>query len=142
MDAMLALLPEDEVPGSLFLELFMECLPIEMRDHLVTNEFKNPTEMALHADRLWDARKAQNRDSSVAVLTPTTPTRVHGRDGSSYSPSRGHSSPNRRSQTPGARGHAGSKECYFHKKFGSSADNCKPPCSFQGNFRADGRRRN
>ena len=42
MDYMLALLPEDEVPGSLFLGLFLERLPVEMRDHLVAQDFKNP----------------------------------------------------------------------------------------------------
>ena len=52
MDAMLALLPEDEVPGSLFLGLFLERLPVEMRDHLVAKDFKNPSEMALHADKI------------------------------------------------------------------------------------------
>ena len=35
MDIMLALLPEDKVPGSLFLER----LPVEMRDHLVAKDF-------------------------------------------------------------------------------------------------------
>ena len=36
MDAMLALMPDDEAPGSLFLGLFLERLPVEMRDHLVS----------------------------------------------------------------------------------------------------------
>ena len=36
MDAMLALLPEDEKPGCLFQGLFLERLPVEMRDHLVS----------------------------------------------------------------------------------------------------------
>ena len=47
MNAMLALLPEDEKLGSLFQGLFLERLPVEMRDHLVSREFKNPSEMAL-----------------------------------------------------------------------------------------------
>ena len=41
MDTMLALLPEDETPGSLFLGLFLERLPVKIRDHLVSREFKN-----------------------------------------------------------------------------------------------------
>ena len=44
MDAMLALLPEDEKPGCLFQGLFLERLPVKMRDHLVSREFKNPSE--------------------------------------------------------------------------------------------------
>ena len=52
MDAMLALLPEDEKPGCLFLGLFLERLPVKMRNHLVSREFKNPSEMVLYADSL------------------------------------------------------------------------------------------
>ena len=54
MDVMLALLPEDEVPSKIFLGLFLERL-------LVTQDFKSPNDMALHADKLWDARKV-NQD--------------------------------------------------------------------------------
>jgi len=110
MDAMLALLPEDEVPGSLFLGLFLERLPVEMRDHLVASNFKNPSKMALHADRLWDAWRAQSMDSPVATLTPTSPTHAHGRDGNPTSPSRGSYSLSRRSQTPGPKGTSSSRE--------------------------------
>ena len=131
MDAMLALLPEDEVPGSLFLGLFLERLPVEMRDHLVAKDFKSPSEMALHADKLWDARRTKTADSLLAAAS-TSPSRNRGRERSDGSPAR-------RSQTPGP---AATGDCYFHKRFGSSANNCRPPCSFQGNYRADGRRRN
>lgn len=131
MDAMLALLPENEAPGSLFLGLFLERLPVEMRDHLVSKEFKTPSKMVLHADKLWDARRAQTADSFLTAAA-TSPARSRTRD-------RGDSSPTRRNQTPGP---AASGECYFHKRFGVSANNCRPPCSFQGNARADGRRRN
>ena len=56
---MVALLPEDGVPGSLFLSLFLKRLPIEMRFFLVARDFKIPSEMALHSDKLWDANRAQ-----------------------------------------------------------------------------------
>ena len=79
MDYMLALLPEDEVPGSLFLGLFLERLPVEMRDHLVAQDFKNPSELALHADKLWDARRVQPVDSLLAAaFSPTSPSRSRG----------------------------------------------------------------
>ena len=116
MDAMLALLPDDEVPGSLFLGLFLERLPVEMRDHLVASEFKNPSEMALHADKLWDARRTQSSDPLLAAAA-TSPSRARTRE-------RGSSSPSRRTQTPGP---STSGECYFHKRFGSAANNCRPP---------------
>jgi hypothetical protein len=131
MDAMLALLPDDEVPGSLFLGLFLERLPVEMRDHLVASEFKNPSEMALHADKLWDARRTQSSDPLLAAAA-TSPSRARTRE-------RGSTSPSRRTQTPGP---STSGECYFHKRFGSAANNCRPPCNFPGNARAGGNRKN
>ena len=131
MDAMLALLPDDEVPGSLFLGLFLERLPVEMRDLLVSNEFKNPSEMALHADKLWDAHRTQTSDPLLAA-TATSPSRARTCD-------RGSTSPSRRTQNLGP---ATPGECYFLKRFGSAANNCRPPCNFLGNARADGRRRN
>lgn len=131
MDAMLALLPDGDSAGSLFLGLFLERLPVEMRDHLVAREFKTPGEMALHADKLWDARRAQTTDSFLTAAA-TSPSR-------SRATIRADGSPARRNQTPGP---SGSEECYFHKRFGAAANNCRPPCSFQGNSRAGGRRRN
>ena len=127
MDTMLALMPDGEVPGSLFLGLFLERLPVEMRDHLVFKEFKNPSEMALHADKLWDAHRTQASDPLLAAAaTSTSCTRTRDR---------GDSSPTRQNQTPGP---AAPEECYLHKCFGSSANNCRPPCNFPGNARADG----
>ena len=96
MDAMLALLPEDEKPSCLFQGLFLERLPVEMRDHLVSREFKNPNEMALYADSLWDARKAIPTDHLLAAASTSSPSPSRGRAQDQRSPS-----PNRRSQTPG-----------------------------------------
>jgi len=130
MDAMLALLPDNEVPGKIFLGLFLERLPTEMREHLVTQDFKNPNDMALHADKLWDARKV-NQDSFSASATITSPALNRDRD-------RRSSSPACHSQTPGP----SSDMCFYHEKFGSLAEKCRAPCNFPGNARAGGRRRN
>ena len=129
---MLALLPEDEKPGCLFQGLFLERLPVEMRDHLVSREFKNPSELVLCADSLWDARKAIPTDhllaaASTSSSSPSCGTQDH------RSPS-----PNHRKQTPGS----SNSECYFHKRFGPAANNCRPPYSFQGNARTNSRRKN
>jgi len=100
-DAMVALLPEDGVPGSLFLSLFLKRLPIEMRDLLAARDFKSPSELALHSDKLWEANRAQATDSLLAADSPARTRDV---------------------------------ECtcdrgYFHKRFGSSVNNCRSPCS-------------
>lgn len=39
-----------------------------MRDHLVAEDFKNPSELALHADKLWDAHRVQPGDPSWQQL--------------------------------------------------------------------------
>jgi len=111
----LALLPEDEKPGCLFQGLFLERLPVEMRDHLVSREFKNPSEMALYADSLWDARKAIPTDHLLAAASTSSSSPSRGRAQDRRSPS-----PNRHSQTPGP----SNSECYFHKRFGPAANDC------------------
>ena len=133
MDTMLALLPEDKKPGCLFLGLFLERLPVEMRDHVVSREFKNPSEMALYADSLWDARKAIPTDHLLAAASTSSSPPSRGRTQDRRSPS-----PNCLSQTPGP----SNSGCYFHQRFGPAANNCRPPCSFQGNPRANRRRKN
>ena len=117
MDTMLALLPEDEKPGCLFLGLFLERLPVKMRDHLVSREFKNPSEMAFYADSLWDARKAIPTDPLLATGSTSLSSPSRGRTQDHRSPS-----PNRCSQTPGP----SNSECYFHQRFGPAANNCRP----------------
>ena len=42
-----------------------------MRDHLVAKEFKNPEEMALHDDKIWNARRAQPLDPLLAAAATT-----------------------------------------------------------------------
>ena len=146
MDSMLALLPDDDTPSTLFLALFLERLPVEMRDHLVAKEFDSPSDMALHADKLWDARRAQPAVDSAAALasplaaaalSPPRQDRDRGRD-RARSPSRDGRA---RRSTPGpAAGSSG--PCFYHRQFGSAAVNCRPPCSFPGNGPAGGRTRN
>ena len=53
-----------------------ERLPLKMRDHLIAKEFKNPSEMVLHADMLQDARRAQPMDPllAAAATTPSSPS--------------------------------------------------------------------
>ena len=113
------------------MQSFSRFVPGEMRDHLVSKEFKTPSEMALHSDKLWDAHRTQASDPLLAAAA-TSPSRARTRD-------RGSSSPSRQTRTPGP---AAPGECFFHKCFCSSVNICRPPCNFPGNARADWRRRN
>ena len=56
MDKMLARLPSTEKPGLLFHEIFLEKMPQNIREHLATQQFTTPRQMARHADQLWDTR--------------------------------------------------------------------------------------
>lgn len=50
---------------------------MEMRDHLVAREIKTPSEMALHDDKFWDARRAQRADSIPTAAATST---AHAQD--------------------------------------------------------------
>jgi hypothetical protein len=65
MAEMLSLRYETTTPDTLFLALFLRRLPNSIRDHLAAADHKTSTEMAAHADVLWDARKT----CSVSVVT-------------------------------------------------------------------------
>jgi hypothetical protein len=58
MAEMLSLRFETSAPDSLFLALFLRRSPSSIRDHLAAADHKTATEMASHADILWDARNA------------------------------------------------------------------------------------
>jgi hypothetical protein len=58
MAEMFSLRFETSAPDSLFLALFLRRLPSSIRDHLAAADHKTATEMASHADILWDATNA------------------------------------------------------------------------------------
>ena len=117
LDAMMALLPPGEPPGILFQALFMQRLPVDMRDHLVAANLENPREMAILADRMWDSRS--DKAATVAAVRGASPAE-RGRD-------RHQRSPRRRAHTPHPDG-----LCFFHGRFGAKAHRCSPPCTWTG----------
>ena len=148
MGAMKGLLPDKEEPGLLFQGLFLERLPIEMRDHLVSHDFKTVDEMAHHADKLWDARRAAPSEARSFPLTEYASSNTDAQSESNLAvlqraPTRERArSPNQhtqtRDQTPGR-----IRLCFYHFRFGKKARTCESPCSWTGNGQAGGRfRRN
>jgi hypothetical protein len=71
MAEMLSLRFETTAPDSLFLALFLRRLPASIRDHLAAANHTTATEMATHAELLWDARNTASvsavSDSLAAV---------------------------------------------------------------------------
>jgi len=135
MAEMLSLRYETTAPDSLFLALFLRRLPASIRDHLAAANHTTATEMATHADILWDAR---NTSSVSAVVDSLAAVSVRS---ASPRPSR---SPDRRARSPVNRGGGGrqpprpptpgrqdgksggdkSKWCFNHRRYGAKAYNC------------------
>ena len=114
LDAMMALLPLGEPPGILFQALFLQRLPVDMRNHLVAANLQTPREMAVTADRMWDSRS--KKGATVAAVPGVSPA-ARGRG----------CSPRRRAATPGPEG-----LCFYHSRFAAKAHWCEPPCTWSG----------
>jgi len=136
LDALVALLPEGEPQGVIFQTLFLEKLPVDIRDHLMACKFETPRLMAAHADQLWDSRQSNQRVSSVSAVRPSSPSRQQaaqrgGRDRRRRSPSAGRQAG--RTSTPHPAG-----LCYYHGRFAEKAHRCEAPCTWAGNAPAAG----
>jgi len=144
MAEMLSLRYETTAPDSLFLALFLRRLPASIRDHLAAANHTTATEMATHADILWDARSTTTvsavTDSLAAVSVRSASPRY------SRSPDRRARSPvNRggggkqppRPPTPGRQDGKSSsnknKWCFNHRRYGDKAYNCRGNCKFSEN---------
>ena len=134
MDKMLVLLPEDEKPGFFFRGLFLDRLPADIRAHLLSESIKDPRGMALRADELWSVR---GRSVPVQVLSDHQVEDVYAlpRDSSSRTGARGsRTRSTSRSTAPddGRRSRAVSV-CWYHRRWGAEANQCRSPCSYSGN---------
>jgi hypothetical protein len=144
MAEMLSLRFETTAPDSLFLALFLRRLPVSIRDHLAAANHTTATEMATHADILWDARST----ATVSAVTDSLAA-VSVR---SASPNRRAKSPDRRARSPDRRGGLGGGHqpprhptpgrtdgkkkpyiCFIHKKWGVDANSCRPGCQWAEN---------
>jgi hypothetical protein len=131
MGDLLALLPPEDRPDTLFLAHFLRRLPGSMRDHLAAANHTTAQQMAAHADLLWDSRSVQGVSSvedSIEAISNRSASPGRGR-----SPDRqqqkGEWKP--RNQTPHGDGRQrGGKWCVNHKKYGRRAKNCIAPCAF------------
>jgi hypothetical protein len=144
MAEMLSLRFETTAPDSLFLALFLRRLPASIRDHLAAANHTTATEMATHADILWDARST----ASVSAVTDTLAA-VSVR---SASPNRRAKSPDRRARSPDRRGGKGGGRqpprpptpgrtdgkkkpfiCFIHQRYGVDATSCRTGCQWTEN---------
>lgn len=132
MDKMLVLLPEDEKPGFFFRGLFMDRLPADIRAHLLSESINDPRGMAQRADELWTIR---GRSVAVQALSDHQFEDVNAlprRDSA-----RSVRAPRPRSASRSAAnedGRSGSSSvCWYHRRWGNEASQCRAPCSYSGN---------
>jgi len=146
MAEMLSLRYETTAPDSLFLALFLRRLPTSIRDHLAAANHTTATEMATHADILWDARGTASvsavTDSlaAVSIRSASPNRRAKSPDRRARSPDRrsgGKGQPPRR-PTPGRQDYkalsAADGLCKNHRRYGDKAYSCNwKDCKFAEN---------
>jgi hypothetical protein len=127
MDKMLALLSAGTKPDEVFMGLYMDRLPVEMRAQLSLQDYESPRHLAAAADLIWDAR------GPMAGIPPAV--NAVGRESlnRSRSPASrgGGGKQKRRGATPGPGGEK--MLCFYHRRFGDKAHRCEPPCTWAGN---------
>ena len=107
MDEMLALLG-DHPPCLLFEQLFLERLPEDIRIQLVDSKIDDYRQLAKRADALWSSRYMESNTHAVQRRPPT---------GQKQKPKALAPPPDDRL-------------CYYHRRFGEAARQCRPPCAW------------
>jgi hypothetical protein len=125
MDKMLALLSTNTKPDEVFMGLFMDRLPVEMRAQLSLQDYESPRHLAAAADLIWDAR------GPVAAIPPSVNAVRDGRGRSRSPGGRGRGGRRSRGSTPGPGRESGL--CFYHRRFAEKAHRCEPPCTWAGN---------
>jgi len=124
MATMLAILPPEDKPDSLFLTLFLNRMPQTIREHLASRNFTTPREMAAHADQLWEARPPTA--AALAALA-----QEHRRSPSPQPRGRSQNCFHKRSSTPHPSPQRNNSTlCYYHQTFGAKANKCESPCTW------------
>lgn len=109
MDSMLALLGNHE-PCFLFRELFLQKIPEELRNHLVTMRISDCRQLAAAADDLHQTQPSSSFNAIRKFQRPTNQKEKEDKKGF----------------------------CFFHARFGARSYRCQQPCTYksQGNEKA------
>jgi hypothetical protein len=125
MDKMLALLSSGTKPDEVFLGLFMDRLPVEMRAQLSLQDYDSPRHLAAAADLIWDAR------GPTAYVPPAV--NAVNRESRSRSPAGKGGFNTRRKKRSATPGPGDTTLCFYHRRFAEKAHKCEPPCTWAGN---------
>jgi len=128
-------LHQDKPICYLFKEIFLQQLPAAVRAHLSAEDFADPRQVALQADRLWsDFLQADKPFASAISHVPISPENTTSLLAPVSQRGKAHtlnSSPSV-GPTSVARGQQ-STLCFYHRKYGAKAHRCQGPCSWSGN---------
>lgn len=127
MDRMLALIGSHP-PCFLFKELFLRQMSPEIRAHLIRSEISNFRELARAADSLWTSNNLTG-SSVYAIQAPQDVglSSVSQPKNANYVSAR----PISHSVAQPSASKQPSTLCFYHRKFGKLAKQCRPPCSYQ-----------
>lgn len=137
MDEMIELLG-DEPPGFLFRQLFIEQLPSSVGMVLSSLDLTEPRALAASADKLIQAQRqaadgvlVSSAAQEAAFPPDTDPDHPNSTVAALQRPA------SRTAHRPSAPPpHPLRKQdgaCFYHRRWGSEARNCRTPCSWQGN---------
>ncbi|CAH8463638.1 unnamed protein product [Dicrocoelium dendriticum] len=131
------------VGDSFLKEMWLRCLPRDMRNPLYANDAPLP-QLADIADRIWESNaqisQVQSTSSTevaelraqVSALTNRLEKLTQSGSNRRNRPS-SRSPPRSRSKSPPR-----SSYCWYHERFGHQARSCRPPCSFKRNMQGNG----
>lgn len=119
MDVMLRFHGKHDRQCYLLREIFLRALPSAVRQGLANSQVKDMRELAAEADRVF-AACSQQCLAPLSMQEDLEVNPVTGRRG-------------RRREEPRT---SDEELCYFHRRFGAAARQCRPPCAWrQGNDR-------
>lgn len=125
MDKMLALLG-NHPPCFLFREIYMRHMPQEIRSHLVHANIVDVRELAQAADALWISSNCCNVNAIGRPDKHSISYTARNRTANSTA-ARSGTLPRTRSNVETSNS---DEVCYYHRRFGEAANQCRPPCNF------------
>lgn len=127
MDTMLRLHGKHDSQCYLFKEVFLRALPPAVRQGISNSQEKDMRKLAAEADRIFGACASQSVHAATSLMSPGIDDRLQ----ELYPVSRPRDRRNEESRS------RDDMLCYFHRRFGAAARQCRQPCVWrQGNARA------
>lgn len=147
LSAMLELCPRGQEANMFFTHLFLERLPAELRIMLGEDDHQDPRTLAEKADKLYALHGFRSSSVASVDLLEEEPSQIaavasrggrgggqrgrgSGRGGGRGGQQKPAATPATHTPKPMELARIQSGLCYYHFKFGSTSQNCTPPCTW------------